>query len=294
MRKLSMAFLLGAFIFSSCGKEKQGLGNKIARGFASLDNSLKLEVGKQIESGKIGLSIKDVVENPERWGAPASLIELIMEIPNWEELELKVPVDLHASRLGEAEVYWLFIPEKDDKETQELVAYNSSGEEVTLNSQTAPELPVITIGPAERIEMGQESMAGKIRSHPLVEEETLPPVKQVKTEQVHKLDWIEIENIHEPWYKGRAEVYMVVSFFDREGNGSAKIVELEAVDRSRKRYFTNKVFHFWKENKFQIFDIAFFEADSRHNYKDLAEIIMDAASQIAVQVDPEATKAMQD
>ncbi|SMF17311.1 DUF3103 family protein [Pseudobacteriovorax antillogorgiicola] len=173
-----------------------------------------------------------------------------------------------------------YVPQKDEDDIDELIAFDSEGNEVKLDAKKVPERTVIVIADDETLPVAEVPQSV----------ETIQPFADEALRGSHKLDDIRFANVEEPWFKGSAEIYMVVTYIGKDGKGATQLIELPEVEDEDKTYRVNKVIHIWEVNRYQILDIAFFEHDSGYNYSEITKIAVGAAASItAIFVDPTGT-----
>ena len=185
---------------------------------------------------------------------------------------------------------WLFVPEVSDHDLKEAVAYDAKGLPVTLDMRNPPDRPVITIARDEHSFLKVASVGNRIDEVMLrdLSATAAEPATGGDTTYGEQLTTVGFKDVQEPWVKGDAEVYAIVTYIDRDGVGHSEIVPLEGVIAANTIYHPGKILHYWLDNKFQIVDIAFYEHDSQYNYKELSRILLDAAATVTLAAHPEA------
>ncbi|MFW7378477.1 MAG: DUF3103 family protein [Oligoflexus sp.] len=227
------------------------------------------------------LSLQYVFENQERYGLSNQEIQQLRAQFSEEEFNNLVLSFIDPNNLrGQAKPRWAYIPpvSDDDPSLSKIEAVSSEGRIDVIDGLKTPEnipYPLITLAFSEKPNF---------------------PVSQVfnmNDQAGHgslMLDTIRFEYVYEPWIKGAAEVYMVVSYFDKNGVGATEMIELPSVDYDKRSYETRLISHIWNKNQYQIVNIAFFEHDSGHNYSGLLKAFTTAASGvITAVVDPSKT-----
>lgn len=300
IRPLVSISLLSCLVLGQvgCGLQQNERKQRITRELAKPE--LAVDLRAELGSTEQSLPVPDVLNSDVGDRMSDELKEDIQAIENWQDLVISMPVDgqqpsdetFAASESGSEnsdQGVVIFLPEEDESEVETLEGYNEKGEKVLLDAKVPPTTSVLTIGYREddlstrsRVETVGQNLA-----------ETLldtPAANELGFVGAQKLDQITLQNVHEPWYKGAAEVYMVISYLDKDGKGATSLIELPTVDKAKKTYQVNKVFHSWNRNRFQIVDIAFFEHDSNYNYRDLGQVFLKAATSVTTMLlDPSGT-----
>jgi hypothetical protein len=240
------------------------------------ENAIDPVTGKRKE-----MKLSDVIAKKEYYGLSEKEVKIIHESFTAEEYARLVLnfVDPNSMR-GRAAPRWAFIPNVSDDNAEELrriEVVDKSGNNERIDGIEDPDnidYPIITLSFSERIE---GAVPLKLADAPAADGGLM-------------MNNIEFSNVHEPWIKGKAEMYAVISFFGKDGKGTSALVELPSVDKKNTRYDLRQIVHMWPENKYQIANIAFFEHDSGYNYASLSKIFVTAAASIVTSVvDPSQT-----
>lgn len=266
----------------SCGQK--GDRNSALKQIASSAND---ELIGQLEQGQI-LMLNEVLENRYKYGLSEKEIEdLEANLAGVDRERVVLQYIDPNQRKGLAAPRWAWVPdEEDSKEMQAIAAISPEYDSIdTIDGTTQPEdlpYPLITLSYDERLSLPEQPVTSLY-----LQDATN------KAEGSLMLDSIRLEDDHEPWIKGAAEIYLVVSYLDKQGQGSTEIVELPAVDHDKRDYYPRKLIHTWPKNAYQIVNVAIFEHDSGHNYASLAKAFTAAASGISTAViDPTLTTAV--
>ncbi|WP_218110013.1 DUF3103 family protein [Oligoflexus tunisiensis] len=226
------------------------------------------------------LKLSEVIAKKDYYGLSDKEVKIIREAFTAEEynrLVLKF-VDPNNKR-GLASPQWAFIPDVSDDsgELKEVEVVDKQGRKDLVDGTDNVEalaFPLITLGFSEKIE---GAIKLRLADDPAADGGLM-------------LNSLEFSDDHEPWIKGGAEVYGVVSFIGKDGKGTSELVEFPSVDYDGERYDLRQIVHFWPKNRYQIANIAFFEHDSGHNYADLTKIFITAATSIVTSIiDPTQT-----
>ncbi len=275
-----------ALSLAACGRGSQQ--NSVVQSIASTANDQLIADVEASENAvdpvtgqKKEMKLSDVVAKKEYYGLSEKEVKIIHESftpDEYARLVLKF-VDPNHYR-GRAAPRWAFIPNVSDDNAEELrriAVVDKSGQNESIDGIEDPDnitYPIITLSFSERIE---GAIQLKLADAPAADGGLM-------------MNTLEFSDVHEPWIKGGAEMYAVVSFFGKDGKGASALVELPSVDKKNTKYDLRQIVHLWPENKYQISNIAFFEHDSGYNYSALAKIFITAASSIVTSVvDPTQT-----
>ncbi|MDQ3232672.1 MAG: DUF3103 domain-containing protein, partial [Pseudobdellovibrionaceae bacterium] len=226
------------------------------------------------------LKLSQVIARKEYYGLSEREVKIIREAftaAEYDRLVLKF-LDPNQKR-GLASPQWAFIPNVSDDsgELKEIEVVDKQGRKELIDGTDRVEdlaFPLITLGFSEKIEGATQL---KLADVPAADGGLM-------------LNSLEFSDDHEPWIKGGAEVYAVISFLGKDGKGTSELVEFPSVDNDGKRYDLRQIVHLWPQNKYQIANIAFFEHDSGYNYSELTKIFITAATSIVTSIiDPTQT-----
>jgi len=144
-------------------------------------------------------------------------------------LDLYFPVPAHRGKWkGDSDLLVAFSPMDDEPETSEIVAYSvKNGKKVTLDSERAPEQPVLVIAaeehPSHEAHSGPQADASLPADDPAPEASGNPaearatPPAGVEGAEVStrsgpvggQLRYLKIYADQEPWYRGDPEIYLL-------------------------------------------------------------------------------------
>jgi hypothetical protein len=180
-----------------------------------------------------------------------------------------------------------YSPEGEEGTYDKVKAFTLSGEVVYLDAYKAPEVPVLVVET-----YGKESMKLEVEyiNKKLVEAGLQDASLNQNAEQrmaianeplyTTKLNKIRLKDDKEPWTKGGAEIYALVSSI-RNSNNDPQIVAIpmEYLDHDDKDYYPNQIMIIWNDHQYQAANVQLFEKDSGHNYQNLASSIASAIGQ---------------
>jgi hypothetical protein len=268
------AIFAGIFVLAvtACGKGSNQ--TSVVQSIASTANDKLIADVAAIEKDNDGqrkeMKLSDVIAKKEYYGLSEKEVKIIRESFTEDEYSRLVLnfVDPNNMR-GRAQPRWAFIPNVSDDEADALrtiEVVDKSGQTENINGIEDPDhidYPIITLSFSERIEGA-----------------TVLRLAEAPADGGLMMNTLEFSNVHEPWIKGAAEMYAVVSYIGKDGKGATALVELPSVDKKNTKYDLRQIVHMWPENKYQIANIAFFEHDSGYNYAGLSKIFVTAAASV--------------
>jgi hypothetical protein len=268
------AIFAGIFVLAvtACGKGSNQ--TSVVQSIASTANDKLIADVAAIENDTDGqkkeMKLSDVIAKKEYYGLSEKEVKIIRESFTEDEYSRLVLnfVDPNNMR-GRAQPRWAFIPNVSDDKADALRAIevvDKSGQTENINGIEDPDhidYPIITLSFSERIEGA-----------------TVLRLAEAPADGGLMMNTLEFSNVHEPWIKGAAEMYAVVSYIGKDGKGATALVELPSVDKKNTKYDLRQIVHMWPDNKYQIANIAFFEHDSGYNYAGLSKIFVTAAASV--------------
>lgn len=265
------------FVFlSACGNQGLQDEQSVLKTFATSEHAKKMQ--QQLGQRADAVPLQEALSQPELYGISPELKQQFMKLDNWQNLQLDIPVKEHRVLMDQDPIY-VFVPNIDEKEIKFLQGFDSQGNSLEIDVDYIPEQPVITLSYQEKLDIPAQEF-----------DLFLIPEERSAITGGHKLDSVLFHDVHEPWFKGSPEIYMIVTFIDKSGKGSAAVVELPEIEKAGRTYYINKIFHFWNQNQYQIIDVAFIEHDSNYNYKEITSILVSAAAKVtSLIVDPTGT-----
>lgn len=246
--------------------------NSAVQSIASTANQaliLKLQNGEE-------LKLSDVIREKEKYGLSQKEIDAIRKNFNEADINRLVlnyvdPLNLTGKRVAR----WAYIPPVSDDavDLKKIEALDKEGRiDIIDGSSEAkePDYPLITLSHSERLKPVSTATSSS---------EKIPENGDM-ADGALMINTISFADVREPWIKGAAEVYAVVSYVDKNGKAANEIVELPAVDSAGTTYDARQVVHFWKANRYKTVNIAFFEHDSGYDYGQLTTMLVASASAV--------------
>ncbi|MFE7774646.1 DUF3103 family protein [Streptomyces sp. NPDC057445] len=88
-----------------------------------------------------------------------------------------------------------------------------------------------------------------------------------------KITSIRLNDDQEPWIKGGAEIYALVTGWGQDGVARVDTVQMPYLDDDGRTYYPNQVLVNWFNYKYNLADVVLMEDDGDTNYKELARAI---------------------
>lgn len=179
------------------------------------------------------------------------------------------------------EPLFAYVPEGDEEGWYQIEAFDADGRAYRLSPDVMPDRPVFVVGiNAEKdLEVGLKIMRETFEQAGVsdLSQQTLTGAADGDLETT-VLKRISVQDDQEPWIKGRAEVYSIVSGVDYEQDDARiNVVDMPYLDYDGQDYYPNQVMVYWDRYRFQAVDMVFMEHDDSTNYKDLAVALVAAA-----------------
>ncbi|KUI97758.1 hypothetical protein VRK_33210 [Vibrio sp. MEBiC08052] len=177
-------------------------------------------------------------------------------------------------------------PSGDEDSWTKVVGYTLSGDKVSLAVDQEPNVPVLVVD-----DNGYYAMKESVKKlNTLLQENGL----QAKTSHTPhfsaqaneatgfdatKLTKVNVNNVREPWIKGAAEVYSVVTGVLSGNEPQIIAVEMPYLDYKETNYYPNQIVINWSEYDYRVVDMLMYEHDSGTNYKTLVQALVAAVGE---------------
>jgi hypothetical protein len=171
----------------------------------------------------------------------------------------------------------------DDATT--AVAYDSQGKAHTIDARHAPSRPVyvIDLDSSKALAAGLRVLNGQLHRYGLAS--AAPSVEKTAGTRVAsatggfwttRISAVELSDDEEPWIKGDAEIYTLVTGFGQDGKVRVDPVDMPYLDNDGTVYRPNQILVNWSYYKYNLADAVMMEEDGSTNYRDLAKAIATA------------------
>ncbi|MEW2081569.1 DUF3103 family protein [Streptomyces sp. NPDC005283] len=159
----------------------------------------------------------------------------------------------------------------DDHATT-ITAYDSRGAAHTLDARKTPDRPVyvLDIDESKALAAGMKVMRQELGKHGL----NAPPASAAGAGfWTTRITGVELSDDEEPWIKGDAEIYSLVTGFGLDGKVRVDPVQMPYLDNDGVVYHPNQILVNWSNYKYNLADAVMMEEDGSTNYRDLAKAI---------------------
>ncbi|WP_351231925.1 DUF3103 family protein [Streptomyces sp. NPDC002133] len=178
----------------------------------------------------------------------------------------------------------LVVAASSDDDDATVTAYDARGRAHTLDARRAPGRPVyvVDIDESKAVSAGLEVLREAFRQQN-------PSAPRLGAQQASagwwatKVDSVRLSDDKEPWVKGDAEVFSLVTGFGLDGKVRVDTVDMPYLNTDGTTYHPNQIVVNWSTYKYNLADIVMMEDDGDTNYKALAQALTAALLTIADQ-----------
>jgi hypothetical protein len=159
-----------------------------------------------------------------------------------------------------------------DDHAKTITAYDSHGAAHTLDARKTPDRPVyvLDIDESKALAAGMKVMRQEFSKHGL----TVPQASTAGSGfWTTRITGVALSDDEEPWVKGDAEVYSLVTGFGLDGKVRVDPVDMPYLDKDGVVYHPNQILVNWSNYKYNLADAVMMEEDGSTNYRDLAKAI---------------------
>jgi hypothetical protein len=210
-------------------------------------------------------------------------------------LRVRVADEKSAGQLTKG-VQPLFAPSPTEDNSASLVARDIQGDSVRVDLDTPTDVPLLlveldidNIMPVAVGAVSAELKRQGVESEFLTGREEQEPAHAVApgasaaaaTKIVTRLNTVKLNKDHEPWWKGRAEIYAVAMGQGKDNKARADVVSMPYLDYDDTTYYPGQGIIDWSHFKWNNVDFLVMEQDDNTNYNDLAKVIAGAIATLA-------------
>ncbi|MEU6239502.1 DUF3103 family protein, partial [Kitasatospora sp. NPDC047058] len=156
-----------------------------------------------------------------------------------------------------------------DDHARTIRAYDSAGRVRTLDAGRLPEQPVylVDIDTAKAMAAGTEVLRREFAARGLAGAQAAGGWWGTK------IDGIEVSDDQEPWFKGAAEMFSLVTGFGQDGKVRVDSVAMPYLRYDGTVYYPNQILVNWSNYKYNLADVVLMEDDGDTNYLALAKAV---------------------
>ncbi|MEE1843389.1 DUF3103 family protein [Streptomyces sp. JV190] len=181
------------------------------------------------------------------------------------------------SRLASGAAPLVAAAPSDDDGRSTFTAYDSTGTAHELDLDSDPGRPVylVDIDGAKAVAKGLEvidrTLESKGLGHPAPAAGTsLAAASGIDTTRI---DSVRVSDVEEPFFKGDAEIFTLVTGFGKDGTPRVDTVEMPYLNDEDTTYYPGQVLVNWSTYKYDMADAVMMEDDGDTNYQALAKAI---------------------
>ncbi|WP_240136428.1 DUF3103 family protein [Streptomyces sp. MUM 178J] len=202
-------------------------------------------------------------------------------------LRLRLGTDSMRAALAAGATPWVAAAGSDDG-ARTATAYDSRGRAHALDTRTPPRHPVyvVDIDGAKALAAGIEVLKEQLGRYGLASSVKAGPAPSVVPDApaasssatgsgfwTTRITSVRLSDDEEPWIKGNAEIYTLVTGFGHDGKVRVDPVDMPYLDDDGVTYHPNQVLVNWSLYKYNLADAVMMEDDDGTNYRNLAKAI---------------------
>ncbi|MDX3097492.1 DUF3103 family protein [Streptomyces sp. ME19-03-3] len=208
-------------------------------------------------------------------------------------LRLRLGDDSMRAALASGVTPWVAAASTDE-DVSTVVAYDSRGRAHRLDARSAPAHPVyvVDIDGSKALTAGLDVLRGELDRQGLTS--SAPPSAAPSSRSssaaaaaagfwTTRITQVRLSDDEEPWVKGDAEIYTLVTGFGLDGVARVDPVDMPYLDNDGTTYSPNQILVNWSLYKYNLADAVMMEDDGSTNYRELARAIAGVLLTIADQ-----------
>lgn len=171
---------------------------------------------------------------------------------------------------------WVAVAAADDH-ARTITAFDSRGRRHAVDTRRIPDRPLYIVD----IDVSRAHRAGlEILDKALARKGLGGRVQPKDTATdgwwATKITAVEVSDDQEPWFKGAAEMFSLVTGFGLDGQARVDSVDMPYLDYDNTVYRPNQILVNWSNYKYNLADVVMMEDDDGTNYRALAEALTTA------------------
>ncbi|MFC9957802.1 DUF3103 family protein [Streptomyces nigra] len=160
------------------------------------------------------------------------------------------------------------------EDAEVVVAYDSAGRAHELDAAKAPDRPVYVVGVDGQtaLEAGLKAIDKELAARGL----TSPGINTSASASgfwTTRIKSISVADVKEPWFKGDAEMFGLVTGFGTDGKVRVDTVTMPYIDDEGTTYSPGQILVNWSNYKYNLADVVLMEDDGDTNYSSLAKAL---------------------
>ncbi|MEU6199596.1 DUF3103 family protein [Streptomyces sp. NPDC047061] len=185
------------------------------------------------------------------------------------------------SRLDAGATPWIAVAAAAD-DAKSLTAYDSRGNAHAVDTARVPDRPLyildIDVTKAHRagLKVLQKAFADKGLTSLPAKAPNSAAAASTAGWWATKVTAVEVNDDQEPWFKGAAEMFSLVTGFGQDGTARVDSVDMPYLDYDGTVYYPNQILVNWSNYKYNLADVVMMEDDDGTNYRALAQAITTA------------------
>ncbi|GGW60351.1 hypothetical protein GCM10010503_42090 [Streptomyces lucensis JCM 4490] len=193
-------------------------------------------------------------------------------------LRVRLAAPAMRPRLSTGVTPWVAVAAADD-DAKTLTAYDARGHVHAVNTSRTPERPLyildVDVSKAHRAGLAvvREALAGKGLAAP---GNGSANTSAAGGWWATKVTAVEVKDDEEPWFKGAAEMFSLVTGFGPDGKARVDSVDMPYLGYDGTIYHPNQILVNWSNYKYDLADVVMMEDDDGTNYKALAQALTTA------------------
>ncbi|KRB72518.1 hypothetical protein ASE03_23370, partial [Kitasatospora sp. Root187] len=168
-----------------------------------------------------------------------------------------------------------------DEHARTVRAYDTTGRVHTLDTGTLPARPVylVDLDVAKTLTAGIDVLQRELRARGLGAATPAASTEGAAAAQAAggwwgtKITSVRVNDDEEPWFKGAAEMFALVSGFGQDGKVRVDSVAMPYLQYDGTTYYPNQILVNWSSYKYNLADVVLMEDDGDTNYLALAQAV---------------------
>ncbi|MFJ9520181.1 DUF3103 family protein [Kitasatospora sp. NPDC101801] len=164
-----------------------------------------------------------------------------------------------------------------DEHARTVRAYDTAGRAYPLDTGSVPARPVylVDLDTAKTLTAGIDVLQRELRARGLGAASTDGPAAAQAAGGWWgtKITSVRVNDDEEPWFKGAAEMFALVSGFGQDGKVRVDSVAMPYLQYDGTTYYPNQILVNWSSYKYNLADVVLMEDDGDTNYLALAQAV---------------------